>query len=139
VDYRVVLDTNVLLSAIFFGGPPRLVLEAAIQGDYTLCLSESLIEEFRGVLCRPKFYFNTKEIETIIAELLGIAELAEPTRRIRVVKNYPDDDRVIECALTAEANFIVTGDNHLLQLKQYSGIQLINPEHFLKVLLERRK
>jgi putative PIN family toxin of toxin-antitoxin system len=134
LHYRVVLDTNVYISAILFGGKPRQVLEAAIKGIYSLYISENLIDELRSVLRRPKFDFNVQAVELIIAELVSIAELVEPSSYIDVIVDDPDDNRVLECATEANADYIVTGDSHLLRLLKYSHIKIIQVDEFLSLL-----
>jgi putative PIN family toxin of toxin-antitoxin system len=71
---RVVLDTNVLISAILFGGKPRQILEKAIRGEIRLCLSEPILEELKGVLQRSKFDYSPEMIQFILTELMGIAD-----------------------------------------------------------------
>jgi uncharacterized protein len=134
LHYRVVLDTNVLISAILFGGKPREALEAAIKGQYSLYISEALIDELRDVLMRPKFGFSAQAVEVIIAELVSITELVEPTKHINVVVEDPEDDRVLECALEAAAHFVVTGDSHLIRIAEYSKIIIIEPDRFLEII-----
>jgi putative PIN family toxin of toxin-antitoxin system len=132
--YRAVLDTNVLISAILFGGKPQRALEVAIKGEYSLYISETLIEELRNVLLRPKFGFGAQTVEIIIAELIGVAELVDPSNRINVISEDTDDDRILECAVESRAHFIVTGDSHLLALVEYLKIKIIEPDQFLKII-----
>jgi len=131
---QVVLDTNVLLSAILFGGRPRQVLESAIEGGIRLYISEPIIAELEGLLRRPKFHFNSRLIQNIISELIGIAEWVEPQSTIRVVVEDPADNRILECAIEAKAQYLVTGDNHLLRLKEYGEITIVNPDQFIALI-----
>ena len=129
---RVVLDTNVLISAIVFGGRPRRVLEMVVGGDINCSLSFAILDELRDVLQRPKFGFSPHQSVTIIDELHNICDILNPPRRIRTIKVDPDDNRVLECAVEARADGIISGDAHLLDLGQYRGIAIMSPSDFLK-------
>jgi putative PIN family toxin of toxin-antitoxin system len=131
---RVVLDTNVLTPAILFGGKPRQILEKAIRGEIRLCISEPILGEFRGVLQRSKFDYAPKMIQVILTELTGVADFVNPSRTIDVVSEDPVDNRILECAVEAEANYIVTGDFHLLKLSRYRNIEILNAVAFLEKL-----
>jgi len=131
---RVVLDTNVLISAILFGGKPRQILEKAIRREIRLCISEPILDEFRGVLRRSKFDYSPKMIQAILTELTGVADFVNPSRTIDAVPEDPADNRILECAVEAEANYIVTGDSHLLKLSRYRNIEIVNAVAFLEKL-----
>ena len=131
---RVVLDTNVLISAILFGGKPRQILEKAIRGEIRLCISEPILEELKGVLQRSEFDYSAEMIQVILTELTGIADFVNPSKTIDVVYEDPDDNRILECAVEAEANYIITGDSHLLKLIRYRNIEVLNAGAFLEKL-----
>ena len=129
---KVVLDTNVLISAILFGGKPRQILEKAIRGEIRLCLSEPILEELKGVLQRSKFDYSPEMIQFILTELMGIADFVNPSETIDVVLEDPDDNRILECGVEAGANYIITGDSHLLKLSRYLNIEVLNVAAFLE-------
>jgi putative PIN family toxin of toxin-antitoxin system len=129
---RVVLDTNVLISAILFGGKPRQILEKAIRGEIRLCISEPILEELKGVLQRSKFDYSPEMIQFILTELTSIADFMNPSKTINVVLEDPEDNRILECAVEAEANYIVTGDFHLLRLSRYRNVEVLNAVAFLE-------
>jgi len=104
---RVVLDTNVLISAILFGGKPRQILERAVRGDIRLCLSEPILEELKGVLQRSKFDYSPEMIQFILTELTGIADFVNPSETLNIVLEDPEDNRILECAIEAKANYIM--------------------------------
>ncbi len=131
---RVVLDTNVLISAILFGGNPRQILEKAIRGEIRLCMSEPIVKELKGVLQRSKFDYSPEMIQVILTELTGIADFVNPLKTMDVVLEDPEDNRILECAVEAEANYIVTGDFHLLKLIRYRNIEVLNAVAFLEKL-----
>lgn len=131
---RVVLDTNVLISAILFGGKPRQILEKAIRGEIRLCLSEPILEELKGVLQRSKFNYSAEMIQFILTELTGIADFVNPSETINVVLEDPEDNRILECAVEAKANYVISGDFHLLKLSRYLNIEVLNVAAFLERL-----
>jgi putative PIN family toxin of toxin-antitoxin system len=128
---RLVLDTNVLISAILFGGKPRQVLEMVITGQHRLLISSAILDELVEVLVRDKFRFPAENTERIRQEIVDMADLIAPRRRLRVVIRDPADDRVIECAAAGKADCIVSGDKDLLDLKQYRGMPIMSPAEFL--------
>jgi putative PIN family toxin of toxin-antitoxin system len=129
---RVVLDTNVLISAILFGGRPRQILEKAIRGEIQLCLSEPVLEELKGVLRRPKFDYSPEAVQVILTELIAISDFVNPSKTLRVVSEDAEDNRILECAVEAGANYIITGDIHLLKLGGYRDIKILNAVAFLE-------
>lgn len=128
---RVVLDTNVLISALMFGGNPRAILEKAIRGELRLCLCEKIFSELTNVLQRPKFGIPLGVVNQILSELAAIGELVVPSKKILEIDVDPADNRVLECALEARADYIISGDNHLLELGEYSSISIVSPHEFL--------
>ena len=133
----VVLDTNVILSALLFGGKPRQILEMALRGKIQIYLSEPLTEEISAVLHRPKFRCTPEAIQIILSELIGIAQWVEPSQQLSIIDDDPDDNRVLECANEAQAEFLVTGDSHLLGIKKYGGIRIVTPDQFLTAIQHR--
>jgi putative PIN family toxin of toxin-antitoxin system len=128
---RLVLDTNVLVSAIVFGGPPRDVLETILTGEHRLVLSPAILDELRRVLTGSKFRYPATAAGHIDAELREIAEIVEPVTRLSVVIADPEDNRVLECAVEGGADFIVSGDRDLLALGRHAGIPVWRPQEFL--------
>ena len=131
---RVVLDTNILISAILFGGNPRQVLEKAIRGEIRLCISGPILEELQGVLRRSKFDYSPEAIQVILTELIAISDFVNPSKNIHVVPEDPEDNRILECAVEAEADYIITGDAHLLKLGKYEYIKILNAGAFVEEL-----
>ena len=130
---KIVLDTNVLISAIVFGGKPRDILEKAIKGQIQLVLSEELIGELSGVLEGKKFKYPSEIMKLIITELEAIAEVVKPEKKLKVIKKDPEDNRVLECAQKSNADFIVSGDVHLLEFEEFMGTKRLTPEAFLSL------
>lgn len=128
---RIVLDTNVLISAIAFGGRPREVLEKVISGTFAMAISAEMLAEFQGVLEGRKFRYPSAIVRTIVNELLAVSELVRPTMKVEQIKADPADNRILECALESRAACIVTGDRHLLELGQFEGISILDVAAFL--------
>lgn len=129
---RVVLDTNVLVSGLCFGGLPAKILRAALAGRIEVFTSAFLIDEFKAVM-RLKFPDREAAIADTLNELSSLWEVVspDPRGRLSVIAEDPDDDRVLECALAAKADCIVSGDKHLLRLREYRGVPTLSPAQFL--------
>jgi len=128
---RVVTDTNVFISALMFGGLPGILLDLALRRRFTLVTSKALLDELNEKL-RGKFAVSESDALAIRAKLEGNATLADPDFELNAVPEDPDDDRVLECAVTGKADFIVSGDRHLLQIRSYDGIAIVRVRQFLE-------
>jgi hypothetical protein len=130
-----VLDTNVWISGILWGGAPREIVVLAEKGRIHVALSPHLLNELSGVLARPKFQpqlLSAKtDIDSIRESVISLVKLFEPTQKVSAVAADPADNAVLECALASGAEFIISGDDHLLSLKQFSDIPIITPRVFL--------
>lgn len=135
---RVVLDTNVYISALLWTGVPHRLLQMAEAGDITLVTTPAIMEELREALERPKFMPRIRTLQSSVAELmeavLSIVEVVEDLPIEPVVKRDPDDDKILACATGAQAHWIVSGDDHLLSLKSYRGISILTPSQFARRL-----
>jgi putative PIN family toxin of toxin-antitoxin system len=131
---RVAADTNILVSALLFGGTSEQVFLAGLRGEIQLLSSLPLLKEFEKVL-KEKFKLNIHLVREIIEEVMDVAEIVEVSSHIKAI-SYPDEDnRVLECAIDGKTDFIVTGDTrHILPLKEYGGIKILSPSEFLKHL-----
>lgn len=129
---KVVLDTNVILSGLLFpGGPPDKIVRAVLTGRLQNATSPDLLTELRRVLER-KFKRPSEKIDPLIRLISEASLLVYPTERVCIIKDHEADNRVVECALTAKADFLVTGDEaHLLRLKSVQGIPIIEPSEFI--------
>ena len=131
---RIVADTNILVSALLFGGTSEQVFLAGLRGEIQLLTSLPLLKEYEKVL-KEKFNLNIHLVREIIEEVMDVAEIVEVSSHIKAI-SYPDEDnRVLECAIDGKTDFIVTGDTrHILPLKEYGGIKILSPSEFLKHL-----
>ena len=130
---RVVADTNVFVSALQFGGKPKQLLDVAIDGQVDLAVSEAIIAETLRVL-RDKFERAPEWLAETDRQLRVITRLVQPTESIQAIEADPTDDRILECAVAAEAEVIVSGDAHLLSLCSFRGIPIQRVADFLASL-----
>lgn len=133
--FLVALDTNVLVAAVVFGGAPRRVMEAVIQGQLRIALSRPLLEELLSVLEGSKFQMPPQTTQLLADELVAIATIVHPRRKITAISRDPDDDRVLDCAVAANAAYIISGDDDLLTLRKYRAIRIMSPGQFLRTVL----
>jgi len=126
---RIVLDTNIYISALYYGGKPKQVLDLASAGELQLLISLPLKLELERVL-RDKFDFPPSELAANADSLWGSAQWIAPRRRLSLCSDEPDN-RVLECALEGHADFIVTGDRHLLALASLPDFTILKPDAFL--------
>ena len=127
---KAVLDTNVFVSSVFWLGNPHRIIELAIDRKIEVYTSTEILAELEKVLNRD-FHENHKFIERQIALILEFAKIVRPFDKVNVVKADYDDNKIIECALAAKADFIVSGDSHLYDLKVIVGIKIVKPKEFL--------
>jgi len=129
---KVVIDTNVLISAFLFGGNPREVLNLAITGKVKNYTCKEILDEISNVLIRPKFRFDSKKIIAIIHEIEAISDLIILKNDINNVTFDRADDYILACAVIAGVEYLVTGDNDLLEIIEYQGTKIITPAAFIE-------
>lgn len=123
--HRLVVDTNVIVSAAIVAGKSRKFLLKALLGDKcTLVTSDEIIGEIREVLGRPKFRLDESEISGAVSTLKSLSDVVETKSKFKVVKKDPDDDIFINAAYDGRADYIVSDDPHLLNLKEWRGIRM---------------
>lgn len=129
---RVVIDTNVLISAIFWTGKPKQVLNKVRRGEITFLTSEFILEEIRDVLTREDkpFKLSAEEAERIVTEMRNLAVVVKIGSHVSVCKDE-NDNKVLDCAIDGNANCIITGDSHLLQLSSFQKIDIMTVSDFL--------
>ncbi|MDL1870664.1 putative toxin-antitoxin system toxin component, PIN family [Deltaproteobacteria bacterium PRO3] len=129
---KIVLDTNVLLSALVFpGGPPEKILTMARLRELKLCISPDIFSELRKVL-RLKFKYTEEEVEDFIERFRAFAQMVYPEDRLDLITRVDADNRILECAVHAKADFLVTGDKRdILPLKKIRSTIIVNPSQFL--------
>ncbi len=124
----VTFDTNTLLSATLWEGSiAQKLLYDLIKQNVKIFSSLEILKEYQKVLKRD-FHFSEEDITEIMEKVLEFVTLVKPSMKIDVVKDDPDDNVIIECALKSKSKYIITYDPHLLNLKEYKDIQIIKPE-----------
>jgi putative PIN family toxin of toxin-antitoxin system len=140
---RVVADTNTVVSGLLWTGAPRRVIVAARSGILEACTSADLLKELEEVLQRPKFAQRLARTGFTAHDLVGryaaIATLVEPAMIQAAVPADPDDDAVIACAVAAQADVIVSGDKHLLSLRQYQNTSIVTAAELVQRLAGQRQ
>ena len=131
---RVVLDTNVTISALNFPGNERMVLELALRGRFEFYLSLFILEEVAEVLMR-KFGWDEERAAQAVRVIENSATIVDPTRLAEVIEGGHADNRILECVVAANADYLVTGDRrHLLPLQEHQGTRIVNAPRFLSEL-----
>lgn len=129
---KVVLDTQVIVSALNFAGKPAEVFYLVIAGEIANITADHIITEVKNILIR-KFSWEPAEAEDA-GDLLRIsAQTVNPQRRLTVVA-HEQDNRILECAIQGKADFIISGDHHLTDLETFQGIKIVNPAMFLNLI-----
>ena len=124
----VTFDTNVLLSATLWDGSvAQKLLFDLIRQNVKIYTTTEILSEYQEVLKRD-FDFSDEDIAEIMEKVLAFVTLVNPTKRVNVIKEDPDDNMIIECALESNSKYVITYDKHLLSLKEYQGIRIIKPE-----------
>ncbi len=138
---RLVLDTNVLVSAILNPlGKPAFILKLALRGVVELVISRAMIEEMNKVLHYPKLIkllkknkVSVEEVEAFINNIDTIAEITKGALVLEVIKKDPTDNIILACAVEGGADFIISGDSHLLSLESFEEIEIVTPATFLEL------
>lgn len=132
---KVVLDTNVLISATFWEGDSSKIVKKVEDREIELILSKDILDEFKGVLeykeIQEKIKNKNLEMKRTVEKIISISSIVEPKNRFNVVEGDSDDDKFLECAVESNADFIVSQDNHLLKIKEFKGIKILTPSAFL--------
>lgn len=128
---RILLDTNIYISAIFFGGKPKELIELAKNKEIEIVISQHILWEIREVLSR-KFNISEFRINVIEHDILSIAKVVVVFTRPDIGLLSPGDNEILACAKDGKADIIITGDNHLLKLQEFDGIKILTPAIFLK-------
>jgi putative PIN family toxin of toxin-antitoxin system len=128
---RVVIDTNVIISALNFGGNPKAVLELARKRRICNTTSPFIINEIERVLTR-KFGWQMEVTREIINDIQGFSHIVNPPETIALIKNL-SDNRILECAVAGGADYLISGDHHLTDLKTFGTINIVTPTEFLAI------
>ena len=133
---RIVFDTNVIVSGLNFRGSERLLLRLTNEDRFELFLSEFILSEASSVL-RRKFDWSEARITLELTVLRDTATILSPPQVVSAIAGDHADNRVLECAVFASADYLVTGDRkHLLPLETFEGVRILRAPDFLKILAD---
>ena len=133
---RITADTNIYISALNFGGIPERVLTLARDGHLDLAISDAILSEIVRVLTE-KFRWAPGPLKNALIEIAAYSRRIEPQQKLDVITDDPTDNRILECAISAGSEYIVSGDSHLLRIGKYAGIPILRPAELLEVVRKR--
>lgn len=133
---KVILDNNVFISGIFWQGAPYQIIKLAEKNKIEIFTCLEILKELFGVLKREKFdsFFEEGKTtrEEVFQKILDLVQICYPKVKIQLIKDDPSDNIVLACAISSQADFIISGDKHLLKLKSFQGIPIVTPQQFLR-------
>lgn len=135
---KAVLDINVFISALFWKGTPHEVFKKMLKGEFLNFASPQILEELKEKLLL-KFKVPTRKLEEFLEIIAFNSQIVYPTKKFNIVEKDATDNKIIECAVEANASFIVSGDKHLLDIKKYRKQEIVSPQEFLSILLKKQK
>ena len=131
---KIVVDANIFVSSYFWGGNPRKIFERIIAGLDELYISQEILNEIKDVISRSKFHADINEIKLYIDSIEEIANKIDVKKLLKTVSRDQDDDKYIECAISGDVNFIISGDIHLLEIKEYENVKIMKAKEFLDIV-----
>ena len=131
---KIVPDTNILVSAFIAHGNEYEILKLGKLKEIKIIISSAILEEFGEVIRRPKFGFSNKQIEDFIKQVLDTVEIVFPSIKLEIVKEDFEDNRILEAAVETKADYIISGDFHLLKLGQFKDIKIVAASQFLDLI-----
>jgi putative PIN family toxin of toxin-antitoxin system len=127
---RIVIDTNVVISGIFWKGNPNRILRAWFKDKFDVLISPGILIEYEKVIKRMESGLSAEEIQKWIEIIVNHSIIIEAPLILKVVDVDPDDNKFIECAVFGDADYIISGDRHLLNLNEYEQIKILSPSQF---------
>jgi putative PIN family toxin of toxin-antitoxin system len=127
---KIVLDTNVFISGVFFSGSPYQILRAWRNQEFQIVISLEILDEYYRVGEELSDQFPEADLNPILELITTKAELIEAALLDEPVCDDPDDDKFFACAIAGGANLIISGDKHLLKMSGYQGVEVIRPRQF---------
>lgn len=128
---KIVLDTNVFISGIFFGGPPSQILQSWRQSKTRIVLTEQILTEYQRIGEELSAKYPSVNIKQIIELFTVFGEFVEARGISETICDDPDDNKFIECAIASQIKLIVSGDKHLLNISGYKNIEVLKPREFV--------
>ncbi len=131
---RIVLDTNVMISAIIHNGKPRKLFQNGINGQYQILMSKEILNEISEVLQRPKLRMTAEDTIRIVSAIVQSSENVPVKSQFQVIVNDPDDNIIINTAHDGNADYIVSGDKDIIDLGKFRNIKIVPVDEMLKIL-----
>jgi len=131
---KIVIDTNIFVSSFFWGGHPREIFERVINGLDELYITDEIINEISSVMSSNKFIVNSSEIEDYIKIIKKYLKKIISKNALESISRDKDDDKILQCGLDGDVDFIVTGDKDLLVLVEYETIKIMKPKEYLETV-----
>ena len=126
---KAVLDINVFISALFWKGAPHQIFKRMLKGEFLNFTSPQILEELKKKLL-DKFRLPPERVKEFLEIIIFASQIVYPESKLNIVEKDPSDNKIIECAIDAQAFFIISGDKHLLDIKRYKGIKMVSPREF---------
>lgn len=133
---KVILDTNILISALGWEGNPRTIFNKVLDGEIELIISFKQLNELLRVMDYLKFKFSEEQKDRFLLILLGVATLVTTTSEVDVIKEDPTDNLILEPVNVIKIDYIISGNEHLLRLKEFKGAKILSARKFLELLEE---
>ncbi len=131
---KVVLDTNILISALGWKGPPHTILTKLLNKDFEMIISNKQLKELQKVLNYPKFSFSEQQKSRFLTIITESATVVDTITTVGIIKEDPSDNILLEIALENDVQTIVSGDEHLLKLRNFAGAKILTATEFLNSL-----
>ncbi len=131
---RIILDTNILISALGWKGNPRIIFDRVIAGEFELILSYKQLNELLRVLNYPKFKFTDEQKDRFLSILLEVAILVKTESEVDVIKEDPNDNVILEPTNEMKIDYIISGNDHLLKVKEFKGAKIVTAKEFLDMV-----
>ena len=128
---RIVIDTNVVASAIFFGGRPRDLLELLLRHDVDAYISKEILDEYQATMTYLQEKYPAKKVNVPLTQIAAACRMIEPKTAVKVCRD-PADDMFIACAVDSRSVYIVSGDKDLLEVRQYQDVQIVTVADFFE-------
>jgi putative PIN family toxin of toxin-antitoxin system len=133
---KIVIDSNIFVSSFFWKGNPRKVFDRVIDGFDELFITAEILDEIGNVMSRGKFETNADEIKGYLKIIEHFSQKITHDNEIECVSRDADDNKILKCGLESKAEYIITGDNDLLVLREYETIKILNPKEYLEMIAE---
>jgi putative PIN family toxin of toxin-antitoxin system len=131
---KIVVDSNIFVSSFFWGGNPRNIFERIINDFDELFITEEILIEIESVMNRSKFQANSSKIKDYIKIIKKYSKIIVSNNISKEISRDEDDNKILQCGIDGNVDFIVTGDNDLLVLNKYKNIKIVKPREYLDIV-----